>query len=124
MGRRNVPLAAGRTPEIVGIVDSLCAAIETLSPSEFECEAVTNEPLVSGQQVAAPTGVGLSGKATCSKSASIFEGEEVCASALFFDDERRALQQACAAAEIVTPLKLCFGDWAGSGSELNAAARA
>ena len=123
MGRRNVPLAAGRTPEIVGIVDSLCAAIETLSPSEFECQAVTNEPLVSGQQVAAPTGVGLSGKATCSTSASIFEGEEVCASALFFD-ERRALQQACAPAELVTPLKASFGDWVETGSELNAAARA
>lgn len=116
-------MVADRTSEIVGIVDSPRAAIETLSPSEFVCEAVTNEPLVSGQQLAAPTGVELSGNATCSKPASISEGEEVCASALFFD-ERRALQQACAPAELVTPLKASFGDWVETGSELNAAARA
>ena len=123
MGKRNVPVVAARAPEIVGIVDSLRAAIETLSPSEFVCEAVTNEPLVSGQQLAAPTGVGLSGSATCSKPANISEAEEVCASALFFD-ERRALQQACAPAELVTPLNTFFGDCAETSSELSVAARA
>jgi hypothetical protein len=123
LGRRNVPLGAGPDIDIAGVVDSLPAAIETLSPSEFVCEAVTNEPLLSGQQLASPAGIGLSGKATCSMPASPSEGEAVCASALFFD-ERCTLQQACAPAEPVTPLKPFFGDSAASGSVLDAAARA